>query len=195
MNAGAGFLGIDHVPFNVRLRDARLRLGWSRRRLALAVGMTPTVVGQYEALKAWPRPAVGERIATALQDSADYLFPPEVGIALKGRSAHVTTSVLPMEALTLDSPQVRYLPAPDLYEQVYDRDIHGRLHDAVGTLADRQQYVIRRHFGLDGESQTLAEIGQTLGVTVERVRQIEAKALRKLRNPSRSRKFMDSVSS
>ena len=60
------------------------------------------------------------------------------------------------------------------------------------TLTEREEKVIRLRFGLDdGKSKTLEEVGQIFGVTRERIRQIEAKALRKLRHPSRSRKLKD----
>ena len=62
----------------------------------------------------------------------------------------------------------------------------------LDTLSDRESRVLAMRFGLDdGRSRTLEEVGREFGVTRERVRQIEAKALRKLRHPSRSRKLKD----
>ncbi len=64
--------------------------------------------------------------------------------------------------------------------------------DVLQTLTEREEKVIRLRFGLeDGKSRTLEEVGQMFGVTRERIRQIEAKALRKLKHPSRSRKLKD----
>ena len=66
------------------------------------------------------------------------------------------------------------------------------ISEVLLTLTEREEKVIRLRFGLeDGRSRTLEEVGQLFGVTRERIRQIEAKALRKLRHPSRSRKLKD----
>lgn len=67
-----------------------------------------------------------------------------------------------------------------------------QLQEVLGTLTDREQKVLILRFGLeDGRSRTLEEVGKEFNVTRERIRQIEAKALRKLRHPSRSRKLKD----
>jgi RNA polymerase primary sigma factor len=66
------------------------------------------------------------------------------------------------------------------------------ISDVLLTLTEREEQVLRLRFGLDdGSCKTLEEVGQMFGVTRERIRQIEAKALRKLRHPSRSRKLKD----
>ena len=67
-----------------------------------------------------------------------------------------------------------------------------QLDEVLSTLTDREQKVLRLRFGLeDGRARTLEEVGKEFKVTRERIRQIEAKALRKLRHPSRSRKLKD----
>lgn len=67
-----------------------------------------------------------------------------------------------------------------------------QLHEVLGTLTEREQKVLKLRFGLDdGRARTLEEVGKEFNVTRERIRQIEAKALRKLRHPSRSRKLKD----
>jgi RNA polymerase primary sigma factor len=67
-----------------------------------------------------------------------------------------------------------------------------QVHSILDSLSDREREVLEMRFGLrDGQSHTLEEVGQFFGVTRERIRQIEAKALRKLRHPYRSRKLRD----
>jgi len=67
-----------------------------------------------------------------------------------------------------------------------------QLNEVLHTLTEREQRVLRLRFGLDdGQARTLEEVGQKFGVTRERIRQIEAKTLRKLRHPSRSKKLKD----
>jgi len=67
-----------------------------------------------------------------------------------------------------------------------------QLEDALDTLSEREEKVLRLRFGLDdGRARTLEEVGKVFGVTRERIRQIEAKALRKLRHPSRSKVLKD----
>ncbi|MCO6017851.1 MULTISPECIES: RNA polymerase sigma factor RpoD [Carnobacterium] len=70
--------------------------------------------------------------------------------------------------------------------------LKAQLEDVLDTLTDREENVLRLRFGLDdGRTRTLEEVGKVFGVTRERIRQIEAKALRKLRHPSRSKQLKD----
>jgi len=67
-----------------------------------------------------------------------------------------------------------------------------QIRNALGVLSDREREVLQMRFGLiDGQDHTLEEVGKHFGVTRERIRQIEAKALRKLRHPTRSRQLRD----
>jgi RNA polymerase primary sigma factor len=67
-----------------------------------------------------------------------------------------------------------------------------QLEGVLGTLSDREREVLEMRFGLDdGQAHTLEEVGRRFSVTRERIRQIEAKALRKLRHPTRAKKLRD----
>ncbi|MBR1730056.1 MAG: RNA polymerase sigma factor RpoD [Selenomonadaceae bacterium] len=82
--------------------------------------------------------------------------------------------------------------APAPAEQASFLLLKEQLEEVLQTLTPRETRVLRLRFGLDdGKARTLEEVGQSFGVTRERIRQIEAKALRKLRHPSRSKKLKD----
>ena len=82
--------------------------------------------------------------------------------------------------------------APAPAEAASFRLLKEQLEEVLDTLTAREERVLRLRFGLeDGRARTLEEVGQVFGVTRERIRQIEAKALRKLRHPSRSKKLKD----
>ncbi len=77
-------------------------------------------------------------------------------------------------------------------DQASQQLLREQMKEVLDQLSERERNVIERRFGLrDGQSRTLEEVGQEFGVTRERIRQIEAKALRKLRHPQRSRKLKD----
>jgi len=70
-----------------------------------------------------------------------------------------------------------------------------QLERVLATLSEREREVLRLRFGLvEGYARTLEEVGQMFGVTRERIRQIEAKAIKKLRNPARMRRLRDYLS-
>ena len=77
-------------------------------------------------------------------------------------------------------------------EAAYQSLLREQLSEVLSTLTPREEKVLRLRFGLeDGRPRTLEEVGKEFNVTRERIRQIEAKALRKLRHPSRSKRLKD----
>jgi RNA polymerase primary sigma factor len=78
------------------------------------------------------------------------------------------------------------------YEYTVQEMVKRTLDEVLETLTDREEKVLRLRYGLlDGKTHTLEEVGKEFGVTRERIRQIESKALRKLRQPSRQKKLKD----
>jgi len=94
-----------------------------------------------------------------------------------------------------NSVLVDFIPDETLASPVDETNrelLREQMRDILSSLSERERAVLALRFGLeDGESRTLEEVGQQFGVTRERIRQIEAKALRKLRHPTRSRKLRD----
>ena len=81
---------------------------------------------------------------------------------------------------------------PTPYDAASKRLLKEHLDEVLSTLSDREKRVLILRFGLkDGRPKTLEEVGKEFNVTRERIRQIEAKALRKLRHPSRAKKLKD----
>ena len=80
----------------------------------------------------------------------------------------------------------------DIYEEIEQRALRETFEKLMGELSEREQEVLKARYGFeDGVEKTLEEVGQTFGVTRERIRQIESKALRKLSHPTRIRKLKD----
>jgi RNA polymerase primary sigma factor len=80
----------------------------------------------------------------------------------------------------------------DICEEIEQRALRETLENLMGELTNREQEVLKARYGFeDGVEKTLEEVGQTFGVTRERIRQIESKALRKLSHPTRIRKLKD----
>lgn len=77
------------------------------------------------------------------------------------------------------------------YKSAETAMLRDSLYDLLDTLSDREATVVKMRFGLEGNAMTLEEVGKELGVTKERIRQIEDKALKKLRNPIRSATLKD----
>jgi RNA polymerase primary sigma factor len=130
----------------------------------------------------------------------------EIAMAM-GTSADKVEELLNMtrEAVSLDTPLgeekesslgdfIQDRSHPPLVEEVSSLVLKDVLAGVLDTLSDRESLVLQRRFGIgDGRRRTLEEVGREFGVTRERIRQIESKALRKMRHPSRSRKLRDFV--
>ena len=139
-----------------------------------------------------------------LQEYGREPTPEEIGRAMEVQPEKVEEILkISQEPVSLETPigeeedshlgdfiEDRSAPAPS--DAASFQLLKEQIQDVLDTLTDRESRVLQLRFGLeDGRSRTLEEVGREFGVTRERIRQIEAKALRKLRHPTRSRKLRD----
>lgn len=126
-----------------------------------------------------------QRIADCLDCDPKEIFPPEF---YQPRKSTFELEVDSREYISWSAPEMIAETTGETPEDSYNlKEIIASLPDVLSTLAPREQTVLRLRFGFDGEQLTLRETGKRLGITQERIRQIEAKALRKLRHPRRRR--------
>jgi transcriptional regulator with XRE-family HTH domain len=182
--------GIRKRLYNYNLRAARLKLGLTVRQLAKKVGVTPSLISDWENLRGFPRAGQRQAVADAFGLPIDSLFPEWLTeFKLQSGPSVITDAHFSLEQAIAAGIDLPSLPPPG--EEV---SLKAAVADVLYSLTDREAFVLRRRYGLDpegGDSHTLAEIGLELGVTGNRVMQIENKALRKLRHPTRTRKLRD----
>jgi len=197
------------IPYNARLIDARKARGWTQKNLAQLAGINTSYLGHIETLRVIPSRHMMDEICSALELSEEYLFPTSLMEALREglfgqrvaelEEEHIIRLTEGRRAglLTQGITQDEALEAID--SDVDSDALKGSISDVLETLAPREKEVIELRFGLkDGISRTLEEVGQTvvnertgLPLCKDRIRQLEAKALRHLRHPSRSRQLKD----
>ncbi len=140
-----------------------------------------------------------------MQDMGREPTPEEIGEAMEGMSADRVREILKIaqDTTSLETPVgdeedsllgdfIQDTSQPSPIEAASRELLKENIEEVLATLSDREARVLRMRFGLDGgQSMTLEDVGKYFGVTRERIRQIEAKALRKLKHPSRRRKLQD----
>jgi DNA-binding XRE family transcriptional regulator len=188
-------LGIQQRLYNWRMREARQRMGLSQKQLGELVGYSGNTIGHIETLREYPKIDLQIEIAEVLGLSTESLFPTWL------KDFTVVRATVAKEDLSLSYDEALskgYLPLTsmdDCLELAEDNLFKQDAKEAVGkilnTLPKREQLALRLRYGFDNAEMTYEKVGKCLGVTRERARQIEAKALRTLRHPSRSRKVED----
>jgi RNA polymerase sigma factor (sigma-70 family) len=194
---GESLVRLRLTTHNARLVDARKERGFAGDAMAEAAGISRGRLREIETLKRIPTEGEMVKIACVLEKPIDHLFPEDVLSAVRA-------GVFAKRKATLGVPQIIRLTEArrqelitdgglDSVEDAINRDLlAGSIHEILGTLTPREQRLLELRFGLDGQgAKTLERVGMDFGVTRDRIHQIEAKALRKLRHPSRSRKLKD----
>ena len=189
------------IRIPVHMIESINRLTRRIRRLQQELGREPTleeIAADSDYLSEADRRALEESLAGRHELSRD------VRRRLKRASEKVRQIIeVAQEPMSLESPVgdeenselVDFIPDESMASPVEETDrglLREQMRDILASLSLRERNVLALRFGLeDGEAHTLEEVGQLFGVTRERIRQIEAKALRKLRHPTRSRKLRD----
>jgi RNA polymerase sigma factor (sigma-70 family) len=136
-------------------------------------------ISAYDKRSGEPKKAV-RRIAEALDEPIESLFPPSLcSENIPGTHAYISEHTF--LSLSDTSPRAAIAPSPDEQEEAPEAIVERYL----STLLPREEAVLRARFGLDGEPETLAQIGDRYALSKERIRGIEAKALRKIRRKHR----------
>lgn len=167
---------------------ARQRYG-SNKALAKALGISATRMGEFLNLKRIPTRFTDQFIVRLVEVTGhlpEDLFPSLVytqDFLDAPKTFEHTRYVDP--ALLAHAGALRLPVSPDAYAET--GDLSSALSQALETLTPREEKVLRLHYGLDGDPMTLYQLADKFELSHQRVRQIEAKALRKLRHPSRSR--------
>lgn len=197
---GENPLRVRFIPYNARLVETRKAKGWTQGEMSLMTGIQTSRISAIETLRREPTEDEKFELASALEASPEYLFPESLlgiireGIIPQKRVAHFGDEHL---SRLIESRKLLMLEKgkqleKDMLHIVDISLLKEPIEEVLKKLSLREQQVLRLRFGLqDGRSRTLEEVGGEINFTPERIRQIEAKALRKLRHPSRRRKLKD----
>lgn len=188
-----GIVRLHLITRNARLFDSRKAMGFTAPAFAAALGISTDRLRHIETLKKVPTEDEICCIAIALEKMPEYLFPDKLLSAIQA-------GVFVKRTVELESPQLEQLTGirqsllltdgglDQVEEKVDTEFVRANIEKVFRTLAPREVKVLKLRFGWDGgNGLTLEEVAKILDVTRERIRQIEGKALRQLRHPSRSR--------
>lgn len=193
-------IGVKTRIYNHTLKSALARKQFTYAQLSELTGIPPYRISNFMRFRQYPRDDELIQLAIALEQGVSALFPEGL------RNFKITGPPDDM-VIGLEEAQQLRRTEPALIDQGFEdliintTGLGADIEGALATLMPRERIILRLRFGLEGEgadgcSYTFDEIGKWMGKTRERVRQIEAKALRKLRHPSRSRylkEYLDDV--
>jgi len=179
-------VGMKVRLFNWSLDRAIRAKGWKRIEAAKACGVSLHTLFWWLSFKSYPREHKRMEVSIVLGVPEDIIFPEAIeGFRITKQPEPVSFGKEEAVALGLCSQEVD--PEQVAIQASLQDSLQDSLQEAMQGLREREKLVLRLRFGLDGEeSRTLEAVGAVLGVHRERIRQIEAKALRKMRHPSRS---------
>lgn len=181
-------IGVRVSVYNATLRNALRETGKNQGAIAAELGIAPMTLSNYVTLKAYPGIERAAQICAYLGRGIDDIFPEHLIDAPKARPIRLEMTEKQYKAVRAHGG---FVNPWGLDRFGSDRDnpmLADGIRTALTQLTPREQRVLTLRFGLeDGRTRTYEEVGKEVGVTRERIRQIETKALRKLRYPSRAR--------
>jgi transcriptional regulator with XRE-family HTH domain len=169
---------------------AREQRGWSQTKLGEAAGVSLRAVAALEALDYSHNDVENEalKVAVALEINPDDILPPGfAGRKLQSRFSSVRT--VDVNKL-LDSPEMLQIAAPEKPDPITTKELHDEVRSVLKTLTKREEFVLCKRDGIDGDCHTFLEISDMLRLSLERVRQVYYRALRKLQHPRRASRLV-----
>lgn len=200
-------LGVKHSAFNWKMRHAREKLGLTQKDLGQMIGVNQATITEIETFKRFPEEGLAFKICEALNQDVEKVFPDYMSEFIIKKSTFSTEHIITEQLLP---SIVDTLALPDGLEPVeekIDQEIlKKKVRSLLENLTDREAKIIKMRFGLEEDfkvedfngiknlktppnGSTYEEVGEKFGVSMERIRQIEAKALRKMRGPSKTNKL------
>ena len=174
---------------NGRLLALREELGLTQKQLGKASGVSGQTIGGLETMRVSPVAKNGEwrqvakDLASFLDTTPSWLFPDAV--VEFDQPGEFSRDVSTEDLRHLQGMEQERLSLPGPGARLDEEATRDTLRKLLSTLTPREEMVVRRRYGLDGEVRTLWQVGMELGITDQRVRQIQQKAERKLREPWR----------
>jgi RNA polymerase sigma factor (sigma-70 family) len=180
--------------FHGSLREKRLERGLTQKQIAKELGIGHVTYSHIETLRHFPTEYHMEKLCKYFGMTKEELFPEWAKVVFVEDRKEVVKEI-EIDKVMLNSPEVLRLMAPDSPEDDFEKEnLKQVLMGTLETLNAREKKVLELRFGLkDGKTRMLEEVARDFGVTRERIRQIEDKALRKLRHPSRSKNLKDFI--
>ena len=187
-------IGVKVNLFNYKLRNRRTEKGYTQAQMAMFLDIHQTIYSEIELLRK-PR-LVAEKlentfiqIGDILETPLDDLFPPEYLRMIEKNPVTAFYFVKDVDLDSLPSGVASLLSLPDMEESVEIDQMKKLIMDSLNLLKPRERQILEFRYGFVGEPMTFEETGVKFGVTKERIRQIEAEAISKLRHPTICKKL------
>lgn len=181
-------LGVQHRIFNNELRKRRIKLGITQIQLGKMVGVGKSTINHFESFRQYPATLeVANKIAQVLKTSPSVLFPEWLKVFKPKKTTIVTEHLITEPLLENSIPQHLLSDGNEQFEDLVDKKVyHDAIEHGLSVLKERESKIIGLRFGLepmpDNKQPTLENIGRIFGVSRDRIRQIEDKAIRRMKD-------------